>query len=612
MSAAAGWISDAVRIPDLLGAAPQVRPVLDRYGLRGCGGPLGPAETLGFFARAHDVPLQQLLDEVRTAAEKPAVAVCSCCRPDAADTIYRPFFKAAIAVVLSLGAVWGAWLLLRIAWTGAFTAAGLHEVNAHGHAQIFGWVGLFVMGFAYQAFPRFKHTTLSHPRLAYATLWLMLAGLVSRCVCEPLAGSPSWTAVAAVAGSAIEVVAIGLFAAIVLLTWQRSGRPLALYDAYILAALGWFVLQAIGEAVYLAATLAAADRQHLLELVRTWQGALREAQIHGFALLMILGVSQRFLPNFYGLPQPSRRLGQVVLVLLNLAIVGECLGLVFMGSRGHTWVGLWYGSALVLAGTVLALVRGMHVFGPAAERDRSLKFIRAAYAWLLASLAMLVLLPLYQRGILTHWAPDSAAAGTGFSHAYYGAVRHAITVGFISLMIVGVSAKVVPTLNGVDVRRLAGLWAPFVLLNTGCALRVLAQTATDFTPRAFPIAGISGVLEVTGLALWGTHLWRVMAGRARLHEASTPAPAVIPGEPILAAHRVGEVLDRYPALLDTFLAFGFTLLANPLLRRTVARLVSIEQACRRQGVDVAKLLAALNQARTAGECRHPLPLVTAH
>ena len=42
----------------------------------------------------------------------------------------------------------------------------LHEVNAHGHAQIFGWVALFIMGFAYQAFPRFRHTRLWRPALA--------------------------------------------------------------------------------------------------------------------------------------------------------------------------------------------------------------------------------------------------------------------------------------------------------------------------------------------------------------------------------------------------------------------------------------------------------------
>ena len=38
-----GRIDERVMIPELLRAAPEVRPVLDRYGLRGCGGPEGPA-----------------------------------------------------------------------------------------------------------------------------------------------------------------------------------------------------------------------------------------------------------------------------------------------------------------------------------------------------------------------------------------------------------------------------------------------------------------------------------------------------------------------------------------------------------------------------------------
>src|SRR5262245_57857646 len=142
------WPDEKVMIPDLLRDAPQARPVLDRYGLRGCGGPLGPAESLGFFARAHDVPVGQLLSEVRATLKRPAApapAKDAVPPAGAADAIYRPFFKAGIAVVLTLGAAWGAYLLLRIAFTGSFAAAGLHEVNAHGHAQIFGWVGLFVM-----------------------------------------------------------------------------------------------------------------------------------------------------------------------------------------------------------------------------------------------------------------------------------------------------------------------------------------------------------------------------------------------------------------------------------------------------------------------------------
>jgi hypothetical protein len=132
---------------------------------------------------------------------------------------------------------------------------------------------------------------------------------------------------------------------------------------------------------------------------------------------------------------------------------------------------------------------------------------------LLVSLAMLVLLPVHQHGLIPWLAPGSESARLHFSHAYFGAVRHAITVGFISLMIVGVAAKVVPTLNGLDVRRLSPLWAPFLLLNAGCSLRVTGQTLTDFVPQALPVTGASGVLEVLGLALWGAHLWRIMAGR---------------------------------------------------------------------------------------------------
>src|SRR5262245_4397428 len=162
-------LTERVLIPELLRASPQVRPVLDRYGLRGCGGPLGPHESLGFFAKAHDVPLPRLLAEIQAALASREPAAAGDTQPRPADTIYRPFFRAGIAVVLTLGAAWGAYLLARIALRHSFAAAGLHEVNAHGHAQIFGWVGLFVMGFAYQAFPRFKHTDLRGPGWAYAS-----------------------------------------------------------------------------------------------------------------------------------------------------------------------------------------------------------------------------------------------------------------------------------------------------------------------------------------------------------------------------------------------------------------------------------------------------------
>src|SRR5262245_51555481 len=63
-------ITAGTLVPDLLRDRPQVRPVLDRYGLRGCGGLGGPVETLEFFAKAHEVPLDRLLAELETAAQE--------------------------------------------------------------------------------------------------------------------------------------------------------------------------------------------------------------------------------------------------------------------------------------------------------------------------------------------------------------------------------------------------------------------------------------------------------------------------------------------------------------------------------------------------------------
>jgi hypothetical protein len=210
---------------------------------------------------------------------------------------------------------------------------------------------------------------------------------------------------------------------------------------------------------------------------------------------------------------------------------------------------------------------------------------------------MLVLLPAYQAG-LTWLAPGSEAAQMGFSHAFYGATRHAITVGFISLMIVGVSAKVVPTLNGVDPKSLSPLWGPLVLINLGCLLRVTGQTMTDFTTAAFPVAGLSGLLEVSGLAMWGAHLTLIMTGRARVRRVISFANVVpLENRDIQPTDTVAAVLDHEPRLLETFLSGGFALLANPYARRTFARVVTLRQACMRMGVEERPFVAELNRAR---------------
>ena len=57
-------------LPDVIARHPGTRGVFDRHGLHGCGGPLGPAETVEFFSRVHAVPLESLLSELEAAQER--------------------------------------------------------------------------------------------------------------------------------------------------------------------------------------------------------------------------------------------------------------------------------------------------------------------------------------------------------------------------------------------------------------------------------------------------------------------------------------------------------------------------------------------------------------
>jgi hypothetical protein len=129
---------------------------------------------------------------------------------------------------------------------------------------------------------------------------------------------------------------------------------------------------------------------------------------------------------------------------------------------------------------------------------------------------MMPFFPLY--GVLTHQV---------FAHTYMGSHRHAFTVGFISMMILGVSSRVVPILAGLDAKRLNSLWAPFLLFNVGCTGRVLLQVLTDFLPGiAYPMLGFTGFIELTALLWWGIELWRTMnvAGRNRPNPLLMPMP----------------------------------------------------------------------------------------
>src|SRR5678816_1781319 len=223
-------------LPDVVARYPSTRSVFDHYGLKGCGGPLGPYEQVGWFAKLHGVSIDALLTELNEAAltSAPAAAEFS---PSIADTIYRPFFLAGIATVLTLGCVWGAINLFTIGVKETFSAVNYSWVLAHGHAMVFGFVGFFIMGFAYQAVPRFKHTALWRPRLAFSSLPFMAVGILLQAIAHLL--SPPSLSLEILAAT-IQLASVIIFGTAIIMTARLAKKPEG-YDRFVYAALGWFV-----------------------------------------------------------------------------------------------------------------------------------------------------------------------------------------------------------------------------------------------------------------------------------------------------------------------------------------------------------------------------------
>lgn len=555
-------------LPELIGKYPGTRKVFDEAGLHGCGGASGPHETVEFFARVHGVPLEKLLGDLEAAKD----AAPEVYREDLGDVLYRRFFRGAIVVILTAGATLGASLLFLYGLRRTFTSLDLFApIQAHANAQVFGWVGLFVMGFALQGLPRFKYVRLWRPDLANLSFLGMLAGLLLR-----LAAAVPWAGATAfgLAGGVLEAASVVLFAVVILRTLKSSPSRDA-WDKYVLFSLACFTLSAILEPVIFGLTRPGLAPDVLIRRVADVMGPYRNLQLFGFAGVMILGVAQRILPTAFGFREPGKRIVQAAFVLLSAGLAADLAGwFAFRATKSAGWaVASWAGTsayalgALLLAVSLRAFTRG--------EPGRSTKFIRAAFLWMAVACVMIFAEPFYTQSI-----------GLRFSHAYHGAIRHAFTVGFISLMILGVSSKVVPILQGIDVRPLPGLWIPFVLVNAGNALRVFSQVATDLVPGpAFPVMGLSGSLEVVGLGLWGFHLWRLLA--------PVPAPSAPSRGAITPERTVSSIADEYPQTLDVFEAFGFKELKNPLLRNTIAKRVTVRMACGMKHVDEAAFLSAL-------------------
>ena len=513
-----GEITKDTSVAEIVKLCPGARRIFDDHGLKGCGGEHGPSEPLGFFAAVHQADLEELLREIKAEFAKPS-SKPYVYKASLQDYIYRRFFKAGVAIVLTVGCLWGAINLLQIAIGKNFL--NLHllpSIHAHAHAMIFGWVGMFVMGFAYQSFPRFKNTQLWRPQLANLSFYLLGIGIVSGMIAEMM--SPGLASlVLGATSAACEITAVILFLTILYRTAHQSVGPHNPYEKFIATSFIWFFLGTVLEALFFFAKATAHSEHALIMRIALIDGPLRDIQLLGFAALIIAGVSQRFVPHVYGLAKPVHDRQALIFGLMNGSLILNIASYLLLLTTHSLYsaIGLELAYLLMPVWAVLLAIQ-IGVFGNPSQPDRTFKFIRAAYIWLLISCGMMPFFPIY--GILTHQV---------FAHTYMGSHRHAFTVGFVSMMILGVSSRVVPILAGVDAKRMNSLWAPFILLNIGCAGRVLLQVLTDFIPNvAYPLIGFTGFIELAALGWWGIELWRTMNLAAKGGAASTLAPFPLP------------------------------------------------------------------------------------
>ncbi len=416
--------------------------------------------------------------------------------------IHVPYFVAGIATVVTAGCLLGAIALLGVALNGSYTlAAWTPYIWAHANSQLFGWVGFFVMGFALQQHAPPASKVVAFHRLAYFSLGAMGLGIVLRFIAEPLSRvEPSVWVPVGVGSCILQFVAVLAFLYNSSANRHRGTARPAWQTTFVFSSLVWMALVAAVEPAVFAMTHGR-DSIATVDFVARWFGPLREAQFLGFVACMIFGVALVKFHTCFGFRKADPRWGLAGWALWTAGLIARIVGWIvhYEAGLGPSSATLYRAGGVLLALGAACVVISLGVFEKFGEAYRSQKFIRAAFGWLLVAGVLLCLEPLHL-----------ALLGVPFSHAYTGAIRHAVTVGFISQMIIGVGLHVAARMRALDDRVLPALWSVFWLLNLGNFGRVSLEIATDYSGRAFVPMGATGFIELAAILVWARAILGVM------------------------------------------------------------------------------------------------------
>ena len=382
------------------------------------------------------------------------------------------------------GTFLGVWNLVSI--SGRQSLAGLSQawLQAHGHAQIFGWIGTFIIGIGYYSLSKMGGLMPVAVSRGW-TSWALWTGGVSLRWAANITEF-HWRVLLPVS-AALQLIAFVIFFATVSHHKSRAApakrAPIETWMKLVIAATVAFLLALIlnqVETVVLASTSAHPEIPHWLDQRYLFLVAW------GFPVLAVWGFNARWLPVFLGIRQPSSS-------GLMAALAASAGGLV-AALFGH----LQIATLLVLIASILATI-ALSVFERPRKPAKTLgvspsfpAFVRGAYVWLLIAAA------------LGMYAAQADAHG-----GIWGASRHALTVGFLSTMVFAIGQRVLPAFCGMRLLYSKGLmWASLAILNLGCLLRVASEVpAYEANLRAaWRILPVSAVTELTAVTLFALNL----------------------------------------------------------------------------------------------------------
>ena len=389
------------------------------------------------------------------------------------------------------GTFLGVWNLIAISSHRSVETVSPAWIQAHGHAQVFGWIGSFILGIGYYSIPKLR-------RMKAFALWAPWTSLVmwsSGVTLRWAAGVYEWHWRALLPISAVlEIGAFLIFLPIVsshrLATETVGNNPPkgspAKLDQWILivitGCIGWLAALVINllSAVFLAwrgssPVLPHGFDQRLLVL-ETW----------GFLVPFIWGFSTKWLPVFLGLRALHARPLLWAVALNSTGVIVALFGLPLMSS------------ILLLVGLAFA-VYALRLFAPS-ERPAKVKgvhtsfpaFVQLAYVWAFVS------------SVLAIWA-----SVTVNSAGIWGASRHALTVGFVAMMVFCIGQRVLPAFSGMRLLFSTKLmFMALLLLSIGCFTRVGSEVLAyqGFARAAWGWLPVSAIIEMTAVTIFAVNL----------------------------------------------------------------------------------------------------------